>query len=217
MTARSVGLGLLIVALACRGGSPAGPDPLPPTGDEVPIYGSCGVEPNYVGQVSLNRWRSFPLAYYFDAAAFSVEFLDDYGPAIRDGIGRWDAATENELGAVIEVQDPAAADFVITYRAITPLAATARAFHATGTPFLAGGEIVYNPTGMREGEELARDGGISPEAFRRGISGIAAHEMGHLLGIIGHSTRGDVLMGPEFRDAPTIYDVNTLMHAYCRV
>ena len=61
----------------------------------------------------------------------------------------------------------------------------------------------------------AREGGISRQAFLRGISGIAAHEMGHLLGIIGHSTRTDVLMGPTFHDAPTIADVNTLIRAYC--
>jgi predicted Zn-dependent protease len=39
--------------------------------------------------------------------------------------------------------------------------------------------------------------------------------MGHLLGIIGHSSRTDVLMGPVFHDAPSIVDVNTLIRAYC--
>lgn len=206
---RLANLALLIwTCAACKGGSPAGPD------DEIPIYGACDVQPTYVGEVNLNRWPSFPLAYFFDAASFPAEFLEDYRTAIIDGIGRWDEATANELAAVLEVEDLEAADFVITYTTFASLA-PARAVHSTGTPFLADGEIQYNATGMREGEDLVRDGVISVATFHRGISGIAAHEMGHLLGIIGHSSRTDVLMGPEFHDAPTPTDVNTLIRAYC--
>jgi hypothetical protein len=89
--------------------------------------------------------------------------------------------------------------------------------HSTGTPFLAGGVIQFNRLGMQEGEDLFREGSISRETFLRGTSHIAAHEMGHLLGIIGHPSRTDVLMGPEFHDAPTALDVNTLIRAYCHV
>jgi predicted Zn-dependent protease len=163
----------------------------------------------------LNRWRSFPLSYYFDSGSFPSEFLEDYRSAVADGIRRWDAATESALGAVVEVEGPETADFVITYRAFTPALATARVVHSTGTPFLAGGEIQYNPTGMRKGEDLVREGQISRQTFHRGVSGIAAHEMGHLLGIIGHPPL-DVLMGLlSFHDIPTSADLNTLIHAYC--
>jgi hypothetical protein len=123
---------------ACKGGSPTGPD------DVVPTYGLCNQTPNYTNEVRLNRWRSFPLAYFFDAASFPPEFLEDYR-SITDGIRRWDAATANELGAVVEVEDRETADFVITYHEFTPSQATARTVHSTGTPFLAGGEIQYNP------------------------------------------------------------------------
>lgn len=173
------------------------------------------MQPTYVNEVNLNRWRSFPLAYFFDAASFPAEFLDDYRPSITDGIRRWDEATTNELGAVVEVDSPDDADFVITYGEFGSVPASARTIHTTGTPFLAGGEIQFIRSGMREGEDLVRDGVISRQGFHRGISGIAAHEMGHLMGIIGHSSRTDVLMGPEFHDAPTIADVNTLIRAYC--
>ncbi|HEY7531482.1 MAG TPA: hypothetical protein VH681_01715 [Nitrospiraceae bacterium] len=105
---------------------------------------------------------------------------------------------------------------MITYRQFTPVDSPARTFHSTGTPFLAGGEIAYNPSAMSEPEGLVRDGVLSREAFLRGISGIAAHEMGHLLGIIGHPRWTDVLMGPRYYDSPTIADVNTLIEAYCR-
>ena len=197
---------------ACGDGSPVD---LEDPDDPAPTYGVCNQHPNYTSEVRLNRWRSFPLAYYFDAASFPEEFLEDYRSAIMDGIGRWDAATANELGAVVEVQDRQVADFVITYRPFQPASATARVVHSTGTPFLGGGEIQYNPTGMREGEDLVRGGAISRETFLRGISGIGAHEMGHLLGIIGHPTWTDVLMGPVFHDAPTMADVNTIIQAYC--
>jgi hypothetical protein len=200
---------LLVASTGCKGGSPAGPD------DEVPIYGACDVQPTYVGEVDLNRWPSFPLAYFFDAASFPSEFLEEYRTAITDGIRRWDAATANELGAVVEVEDRGTADFVIIYDEVSPAPAIAFTVHSTGTPFLAGGEIHYVARGTREGEDLLREGRISQQTFLRVISSIAAHEMGHLMGIIGHSSREDVLMGSQLHDTPTTLDLNTLIRAYC--
>ncbi|MGH7558322.1 MAG: hypothetical protein ACREMD_11215 [Gemmatimonadota bacterium] len=84
------------------------------------------------------------------------------------------------------------------------------------TPFLAGGEIVFNRTYLTEVEDRVREGELDREVFSRGVAGVAAHEMGHLLGIIGHSSQDDVLMGSSFHDAPTVPDVNTLIYAYCR-
>lgn len=181
----------------------------------MPSYGACDVQPSYANEVALNRWPSFPLAYFFYAETFPPEFLEDYRAAIAAGIRRWDEATANELGAVVEVTDREEADFEITYRASSPPLFPARTIHANAIPFLAGGEIQFNPTGMREGEDMVREGTISRETFQRDISGIAAHEMGHLLGIVGHSSRTDVLMGLTFHDAPTVVDVNTLIRAYC--
>lgn len=200
----------LLPVAACKDNPPTSP-PL-----EIPLYGACDVQPTYANEVALNRWPSFPLTYFFDAETFPTEFIEEYRSAITNGIRRWDEATVNELGAVVEVDDPEDAHFVISYRATSPVLASARTVHANGTPFLAGGEIWFNPTGMREGEDLLREGRISRETFLRVTSHIAAHEMGHLMGIIGHSSRDDVLMGLEFHDAPTQVDVNTLIRAYCR-
>ncbi len=140
----------------------------------------------------------------------------DYREAITTGIRRWEEATGNGLGAVVQVDDRDRAQFVITFRDVTPSSTFARTFHATGTPFLAGGEIAFNRSYLTEIEGRVRDGELEPEVYARAVAGVAAHEMGHLLGIIGHSTRDDVLMGSSFHDAPTIADVNTLVHAYCR-
>lgn len=191
------------------GGSLTGPD------GTVATFGACNVRPNYIAEVGLNRWRSFPLEYFFDAGSFDPDFVAIYEDAITDGIGRWAEATGNGLGTVVEVGDRAGADFVITSRDVTPSTAFARTIHATGTPFLAGGEIVFGSVALADSEELFRDGTLTPEVFFRGISGVAAHEMGHLLGIIGHPSGRDVLMGPVFHDVPTEADVNTLVHAYC--
>lgn len=203
-----------MIIAACGGESPTGSiRPVP--GDPAPLYGSCNENPNYADEVRLNRWRSFPLTYYFDAGTFPQEFLGDYRSVITEGITSWDAATEDDLGAVVEVTNSGAADFVIMYGEFEP-PFTARTIHATGTPYLSGGRIEFNRLGMREGEEFVRDGVISREAFLRGIRGIAAHEMGHLLGIIGHPRWTDVLMGPRFYDVPSVADVNTLSQGYCR-
>lgn len=199
----------LLAAAGCGSDSPTSPKL------EVPIYGSCNAQPAYASEVALNRWPSFPLTYYFYGETFPLELVAEYRSAIAEGIRRWDAATVDDLGAVVEVHDPDEAQFVISYRAFSPPLNPARTIHANGSPFLAGGEIQFNPSGMAEGEELVRRGTISRETFVRGISGIAAHEMGHLMGIIGHSSRSDVLMGREFRDAPTPLDINTLIRAYC--
>lgn len=196
---------------ACDSGSPAGLD------DPVPTYGECNLTPNYINEVDLNRWPSFPLRYYFDSASFPTEFLADYRSSITDGIRRWHELAVDELGAIIEVNAQTDSDFLVVYREITPTNSPARTFHSTGTPYLEGGEIVYNSTAMAQVEEMVRNG-FSRDAFRRGLSSIAAHEMGHLMGIIGHPSRTDVLMGSSVfsQDGPTLSDMNTLIHAYCR-
>lgn len=198
------------IVSACNGNSLAGTD------EAVPTYGACNLQPNYISEVRLNRWRSFPLAYFLDSASFSPDLVTVYHEAITTGIRRWEETIGNGLGAVVETDVRDAAQFVITFRAITPSDAAARTFHSTGAPFLAGGEIAFNRSYLTGIEEEIRDGTLRMEVFSRGVAGVAAHEMGHLLGIIGHSTRDDVLMGESFHDAPTIADVNTLIHAYCR-
>ncbi len=177
------------------------------------------MRPNYVDQVVLNRWPSFPLVYHFDAATFPAEFREDYRSAIEEGIRRWDEATANELGAVDDVEDADDADFRIIYGNVAAPQVAAQTIHRGGRPFLFGGVIGFNTPFFREGEDLVRDGTLSREGFVRVVANIAAHEMGHLMGIIGHPDGDDTLMGRSSSLAlghPTGADVNTLTHAYCR-
>lgn len=165
--------------------------------------------------MSLNRWRSFPLAYFFDDAGFSEDLLDSYRGAITTGLHRWSDATGTELGTVVEVANREQANFAITFRHVPSSGTIAQAFHSTGTPFLAVGEIAFNSSELKGIEERVRDGEIDRDVFFDVIAGVTAHEMGHILGIIGHPNRDDVLMGTAYHEAPVIAEVNTLIHAYC--
>lgn len=188
-------------------------------GTGAPVYGACGMRPSYVDEVRLNRWPSFPLTYFFDATTFTADFREEYRSAISNGIRRWDAASTNELGAVVEIQDRDGADFVIIFGIVAAPEVAARTVHGTGTPFLAGGVIGFNAPFFEEGEDLVRTGTIGRDAFARVVASVAAHEAGHLYGIIGHPRNDDTLMGlesPLALDHPTPADVNTLAHAYCR-
>ena len=205
----------LLVGQGC-GSSPVDlEDPIPPQAP-VPIYGLCDQHPNYSNEVILNRWPTFPLSFYFDAASFPAAFLSDYRSETIAGMSSWNQLSGGDLGAITEVENPSRADFMITYKELLPAEALGGTRHSTGTPFLAGGEIAFNKHSMREGETLASEGAISRDRFREVVRGVAAHEMGHLLGIIGHPRWTDVLMGPVFHDAPSAPDINTLSHAYCR-
>ena len=197
-------------ALAACDGSPAGSD------SEIPIYGACNLTPNYIDEVALNRWRSFPLAYFFDAASFSPDFVDLYREAIGTGIRSWAEASGTELGTIVEVDTREEADLVVNFRDIFPEDISARAFHRTGTPFLADGEIAFNPLDLERREQRVRDGLFERDLFALVIRLIAAHEMGHILGIIGHPMRQDVVMGNGLVETPQPADLNTILHAYCR-
>lgn len=135
-------------------------------GSGMPVYGPCGLRPNYVSEVRLNRWPSFPLTYFFDATSFTSDFRTDYRTAIAEGIRRWDEATENELGAVVETDDRDTADFLIFFGIVSGPQVAARTVHSTGTPFLAGGVIGFNAPFMEEGEDLVRRGGAEPGRVR---------------------------------------------------
>jgi hypothetical protein len=201
---------LLVWTVACSGASPAGSE------DGVPTFGPCNRQPNYISEVTLNRWRSFPLAYFFDSASFSPDFVDQYRETIGAGILRWADATGTDLGTIVQVNQRERADLVVTFRNVVPPDISVRAFHATGTPFLAGGEIAFNRADLAPREERVREGLIDRDLFFEVIGALAAHEMGHILGIIGHPSDDDVLMWNVLVAFPATADVNTLVHAYCR-
>jgi hypothetical protein len=179
---------------------------LGPDQNSAPILGSCNAQPNYVPQVILNRWYDFPLRFVLIESSFPVDDRDEVLERIIEGIHQWSSSTNGRIGSLVEVRDADEADLIIEADDLGTTGA-ARTTHATGTPFLSGGRIAFDRQTVIELSQV-EDG--------RFISALAAHEMGHLLGIIGHPSLQDVLMSaPLQAERPTTADLNTLMHAYC--
>lgn len=188
------------MCLGCGGGT-SGPDSDPP-----PILGSCNVEPNYIAQVSLNRWREFPLGFHLDDSAFPSQNRDRMLAQLVDGINAWAVSTGHQIGSVIRVNSPEEADFIIVVQDFNGSGA-ALTTHSGGSPFLHGGRIAFDRQTLIELSELEGS---------QILPALAAHEMGHLLGILGHPATENVLMHAPLQAAnPTTEDINTLSHAYC--
>ncbi|MGH7562812.1 MAG: hypothetical protein ACREK5_00085 [Gemmatimonadota bacterium] len=192
-------LGVAALCASCNGGT-SGPDP-------IPVPGICNLQPNYVSEVQLNRWRDFPLRYSLIDSTFSNENRDLALNRIIEGIHEWSVSTNARIGSVVQIRNTDEADLVILAENLGPRL-QARATHATGTPFLSGGRIIFNQETV---VEFSRVDGGGP------IATLAAHEMGHHLGIIGHiSTQGNLMSTSTLAPGPTAADINTLLHAYCR-
>ena len=196
---------VLLVALAATGaacgGGPSGPD-------GAPILGPCDGTPNYVSQVTLNRWRRFPLRLHVMEATFPEANRERALARIRAGLALWAEATGGRIGTLVETSRPEDADLVVLVEDLQGFAA-ARTTHEGGRPFLSGGRIVFDRQVVIEGAAFE-----NPAL----LAALAAHEMGHLLGIIGHPfAPEDALMHSPFGSlTPTPADVNTLNRAYCR-
>lgn len=192
--------GVVGASFACGDGPSGSGDP------ELPILGDCGLVPNYTSQVTLNRWRTFPLRYHVDLSTFPVENRDWIVARIDEGLRRWSAATGDRIGGLTPAGTSAGADFVVAIED-RDMVVAARTTHTTGSPHLAGGRIAFDL------ETVIRLAELQSEV----LAALAAHEMGHLLGIIGHPvTRGVLMRAPLESDEPTVTDVHTLEHAYCR-
>jgi hypothetical protein len=187
------------IAVACDGGPTSSPVLEP-----GPILGECLVEPHYVGQTPLNRWRNFPLRYLVLEDGFPVEDRARILALILDGVGLWAEGTGGRIGTVIPARDDATADLVLEARALEEAAAFTT--HATSTPYLARARIVFDRATV-VGLAEAQDGAL--------LSALAAHEMGHVLGIIGHPQQENTLMYGLGALRPTAADLNTMSHAYC--
>lgn len=199
---------LVALGSGCEGGST---EPIP-----IETYGTCNALPNYVadpGLAGLNRFPENPVPVFVDMSDAPADLRQAYTDGVREGVVRW--------GRARLVSDVNAASVRIYLRSVSPDASIyARTIHDASKqpPFLTGGEIHFNVHRWVGTDDRVRSGDISREALQADVAATAAHEMGHVLGIIGHASVGGLLMsaGGSSEGVPTQADLNTMSHAYCR-
>ena len=173
----------------------AGPEP-----DDPRIY-------EYrVQNAQMRRWdRSrFPLAVYLGQFVSSAD-----RDTARAGVELWTNAVEPGLPSFFFVEDSLEADVVFTV------------LSGIGAPSVCG--VVFHPLFTREEliissdkaqilcKRFVYDGGVVP----RDIRVLAAHEMGHVLGLLLHSKRPTDAMAVAFTGiGPSLNDILTLRHLY---
>lgn len=217
VSARSKCLGAALFATSlalsgCGGGGSNGPTqvtatPVPsPTAGQTGTGGTCTnatYAPNYADSVKLLRWTVFPLRVYFKRDAnYSAA---RQALAIR-GFDRWVVATGSNGFTYNIVNAETAANVTVDFY-----------------DFKGGPGDTLGTTVVSYFEESRT---ISSATISLGITGsesndllTATHEMGHCLGVFGHSPNQTDLMYFEGNEtlggAITSLDLNTVLTAYC--
>lgn len=177
-----------------------------PTSDQTGTGGNCTnstYTPNYASNVRLLRWPLFPLRIYFVRDA-------NYSAARQtlaiEGFNRWVTATGSNGFTYNVVSSEAAANVTVDF------------YDFQGGP----GDVL----GTTEVSYFDESRTIDSADISLGITGdrtndllTATHEMGHCLGIFGHSPNRTDLMFFEGNEiaggAITPLDLNTVLTAYC--
>lgn len=197
--------------------------PREPAADDRPA--ACKLTPNYVDNSVRGtefdfggprlRWREFPVTVALDSTTLSlIEDRTAWETGILQGVHAWDVATGGAIGTFSFVADPLTADIVVRLSA-----------------YVEDDCKLQNCLGVVSHEEDGRylrhaNIILFPEAVawtRDKIAQITAHEMGHALGLMFHSTdssdlmyyRGLRLPVPEQYPWITASDLNTMTILYC--
>lgn len=207
--------------LACA--EAAGPDPNAP----LATYGACDLQPSYTLDSQFGgRFRVFPVTVYIDVSGADFSFQARYRNALERGFRSWATASGGELGSVLFVDDPEAAEVSTVFLSQVPGAPLAlAASHATDVDrgnrrIVRHALIEFSTVNLRSFEIRAATGNLPHGSFETFVSGLAAHELGHAFGIQTHPPGGTTFLmsdqGFNAHIGPAEADLNTLRDNYCQ-
>lgn len=193
MLSRSLFFGSLLAALLVAGcGGPGSAT--------SQICGNDAYTPNYATEVNLKRWVSLPIRVYFqtstDTGGVNIE------NETRQGFDMWESDLGQNLWTEVSTAD--SANLVVRVQSSAPqstLAETTIYFFQGQSTINRAEMVIYT----------------WPSLPTTGYKGTGAHEMGHALGINGHSSSSADIMyfSGNATDLLTLKDLNTLRTAYC--
>jgi hypothetical protein len=165
--------------------------------------------PNYAAEVGVfesERWERFPITIWIDPS--TVRDAEEMSN-LRAGLSSWSEATGGVLGVSFLQTEQ---DAQIKVRVVDMLeGANGMTYHfVVDHGFLRGATIdIVRP----------RWAGTPLAEYRSSlVSRLAAHEMGHALGIVRHtSTPGTMMLPISATDSPAPLDVNTIKAKYCEL
>lgn len=190
-----------------------------------PVTACVKREPNYVGSVGVSAWdaahRSAGVKVWLDPAMTLL--LDGNGVSLRSRIAgrlsRWDVSGVPRLVRVVEKREQA--DISIIY-GLTPPQPSIDGI--TTRDLTAGSFTTRAAIRLTTLDDLGFPGSVftDPSPLDR-ITSAALHELGHALGVNGHSpSRNDLMFATGSDDTcgvgcgPSKADKNTLAYLACR-
>ncbi len=187
-----------------------------------PIHSPSGRpdDPDYLGGlVSIEKWHlaDFPIKVFVRKNIQMPEFYDQFDQLVRDALNQWCKATDNVVKYKL-VTDKESANLIFDY---TERREQVSAKHDPGIDGNAENRIRMNDLSVDHSDitVLVKDtpGAIS---YRKpfAVTKVLLHEIGHALGMHGHSPNPQDMMfsnaTPEVTSTLTKRDINTIRRIY---